>query len=183
MISVAHKQEQLSKGYVIATAAAARVNLSIDREHDYGIDGTFRSVVERDIGLRDDGSRIVRLVESGHQVDFQLKCSTTWECRDDKVVWSVKTKTYNDLVTRDAHACSIVLILMCLPDQRDDWLATGEDALTLRRCCYYAELRGDPVANENSTKIIEIPRANLLTPASVVDLLTREEERKRLLFE
>lgn len=182
MITVAHKQEQISKGYIIATAAAARVNLSIDHEHDYGIDGTFNGVAARLQAIRPDGTEEFRLSDNGIKVDFQLKCTTTWEYRGENVSWSIKSQTYNDLVLRARHSTPLILILMCLPRESSDWVTTTEDTLILRHCCYFVELEGAPLPNENSTKKIEIPRQNVLTPAALSRILVLEEERKQRLF-
>lgn len=169
-------------GYITATAAAARINLDIKREHDYGVDGTFLAMAERFQGVDADGNEEFRYVESGTKIDFQLKCTTNWEFRGDKIAWSIKTQTYNDLVSRPAHLTPLILVLMCLPNQRDHWVATTEEEMTLKHCCYFAEIKGALLANENSTKLIEIPRQNVLTPTALLNLLNEVEERLAGLF-
>lgn len=182
MITVAHLQESLSVGYVTATAAAARININIKREHDYGVDGTFLAMAERFQGYDDNGKEEYRYVESGTKIDFQLKCTTKWEARGDKIAWSIKTQTYNDLVSRPSHMTPLMLVLMCRPPDYEDWLTSTEEQLVLRHCCYYAEIAGSPLPNENSTKLIEIPRQNVLTPTALLAQLSSVEERLAGLF-
>ncbi|WP_043623626.1 DUF4365 domain-containing protein [Ensifer sp. ZNC0028] len=181
MITVSHLQESLSIGYVTATAAAARINLAIKREHDYGVDGTFLAMAQRLQGIDADGNEEYRYVESGTKIDFQLKCTTKWEFRGDNVAWKIKAQTYNDLVSRPAYA-PLFLVLMCLPQDANDWLSSTEQQLILKHCCYYAEIAGPRLANENSSKLIEIPRANLLTPDAVLRLLSEMDAKLAGMF-
>lgn len=183
MITIQHKQEQISKSFVIATAAAARVNLEITKEHDYGVDGTFMGVAARVQGIDGNGKEHFRLVESGIKVDFQLKCSKQWRFEGDNVVWSIPNKTFNDMVTRPNYAVSLFLVLMCLPEDLDQWVTTSEEHLVLRRCCYYVKLVGAPKQNEGSNSQIEIPRVNVLTPDAVIALLAQEEARMARQFQ
>jgi hypothetical protein len=168
MITLQHTQESLSRSYIHAIAGSAGVNLHVGREFDYGFDGTFRPVIVRD----------KRRVESGFPVDFQLKCTKNWSHEADKVAYSIETKTYNDLVTRDPEGIGAVLILLCVPNDPAEWVEVSEDYITMRRCCYYTVLSGTPVANEESTKKILIARANVLTPNALTGLLAAERERK-----
>ncbi|GBR25868.1 hypothetical protein AA0488_0763 [Kozakia baliensis NRIC 0488] len=94
------------------------------------------------------------------------------------MAYSIETKTYNDLVTRDPEGIGAVLILLCVPDNPAEWVEVSEDYIRMRRCCYYSVLSGDPVANEGSTKKILIARKNVLTPEALIRLLTTERERK-----
>jgi hypothetical protein len=168
MITIQHTQESLSRAYIHAIAGSAGVNCSIDRAFDYGIDGTFRPVVVR-------GNR---RIENGFPLDYQLKCTVNWQYEGNDVAYNIKTKTYNDLVTRDPEGLGVVLLLLCVPSERTQWAEFNEDFLTLRRCCYHALLTGDPEENENSTKKILIPRANVLTADSLTQLLAEERARK-----
>ncbi len=168
MITVQHTQESLSRAYIHAIAGSAGVNCSIDRAFDYGIDGTFRPVVLR-------GNR---RIENGFPLDYQLKCTVNWEYVNDTLAYDVKSKTYNDLVTRDPEGLGAVLLVLCIPTEQAHWAEFHEDYLTLRRCCYYMVLAGEPVQNEASTKRIFIPRTNVLTAQSLTELLEAERLRK-----
>lgn len=168
MITTQHTQESLSRSYAHAIAGTAGVNMHIGREFDYGFDGTFRPVIIRG----------TRRVESGFPVDFQLKCTKNWSHEGNQVAYSIETKTYNDLVTRDPEGIGALLILLCVPADQSEWLEVSEDYLKMQRCCYYTALSGNAVANEDSKKKILIPRDNLLTPAALAKLLAAERERK-----
>lgn len=183
MITRDHAQEGLSRAYIHAVSAAARVNAALNSEFDYGFDGFFNMVIDR--GIDTDRKHHERFINDGYPISFQLKCSWTWTETADHINWNIKTKTYNDLVYRNSSPGGVraVLILMCLPRNEIDWLAQDEDSLLLRRCCYYQFLTGPLVPNDNSTKLISIPRANVFSPASLLRELEDEKRRKMGMFD
>lgn len=177
MITKNHAKEGLSRAYLQAVASIARVKVEFSSSFDYGIDGTFKEV---SITRTPDasGKLVPRHLDNGYGIDFQLKCSINWKLREDYVLWSISTKTYNDLTSRLGRSRSVVLILMCLPKLEEDWLQAEEEALRMEKCCYYFSLSGKAPVVANSTKQIQIPRANILTPENLVAQL--EAERARL---
>lgn len=178
MLTKEHAQEGISRGYVQAVAAAARVNLTMGQQFDYGFDGQFDSIATRTVAL-ESGQQSYRYLNAGFPIDFQLKCTWNWTADANDIIWSIKTKTYNDLVTRPPEAIGAILILMCLPPAEPDWVNVSEEAILLRKCCYFAKLTGAPASTEPSTKQIKIPRTNVLNAANLAAIL--EEERARRL--
>lgn len=168
MITEQHQQECLSRSYIQAVTGITGVNLVPGREFDYGFDGTFRQVEIRG----------TRRVESSFPLDFQLKCTRNWTYEKDQVAYNIETKTFNDLVTRDPLGTGAILILLCLPKAPSDWIEISEDYMKIQKCCYYAKLAGPVVENENSTKKIHIPRANILTGESLKFALGEERSRR-----
>lgn len=166
MLTEAHTQECLSLAYVHAVTGRAGVNLFVGGRHDYGVDGSFKPVVNL------NGRR----VESGHPVDFQLKASINWEHDGDYVVYDLEAKTYNDMVSRQPTAIPLILLLLCLPRDGATWLVGTESELVLRHCCYWMRLSGESTDN-TTTKRIRVPRANLLTPEAVLTILATERAR------
>lgn len=166
MLTEGHTQECLSLAYVHAVTGLAGVNLDAKPRHDYGVDGTFKPVVNW------NGRR----TESGFHVDFQLKSTVNWAYDGDAVIYDLEAKTYNDMVGRPATAVPLILLLLCLPRDSTTWLASSEKELILRHCCYWMKLSGELTDNV-TTKRIRIPRSNLLTPAAVVDILATERDR------
>jgi hypothetical protein len=168
MLTQQHTQEGLSRSYVYAISSKAGVNLEIGRSFDYGFDGTFRPLVFR-------GNR---RVESSFPLEFQLKCTTTWVIEDDVIRYDLESKNYNDLVTREPEGVGAVLILVCIPQDSDQWIHISEDYAMLKHCCYFHYVSGEPHHSESSTKRIRIPRANVLTDLSLIKILQEERERK-----
>ena len=172
MITTQHIEEDLSRAYVQAIAAKAGLNLSIrDRQHDYGIDGTFRQVSYSG-GTRE---------ESGFILDFQLKASINAVIGSDYIKYDLDSKAYNSFLERaqKKHTSQVILILLVLPKDREDWMALTEEQLVLKRCCYWTTIQGGATSNAQS-KRISIPRSNLLTPEKVMVLMQALENGETL---
>lgn len=163
MITAEHAKESLCRSYVIAVASAARQNLWFGGEHDYGVDGMFRLVEPRGGRLR----------ETGFSLDFQAKASVDWSDSGDNIAYDLEAKNYNDLAERATQTRStpFFLVLLCLPREEDEWLQFTPDSLTLKRCAYYLQLSGGLTGNAATCRV-SIPRANALTPANLIALLT-----------
>ena len=161
MITEQHTKELLSRAFVLALAAKAGFNVSV-RELDYGVDATLCSV-------RVDAARR-RRVEDGFSIHLQLKATIDWEIDDADVVYDLEAKTWNDMVVRD-ETRPLHLGLLCLDRDAGDWLSCVEERLILQRCCYWYNATGQqPTTNATRTRI-RIPRANLLTPDSLIALM------------
>lgn len=165
-ITEQHTEESLCFAHIYALAGIAGVDYSAQR-YDYGVDGQFTPVIKR----RN------RLVSSGYPLDYQAKATIDWELKDGKIVYDLEAKTYNDLVSRTPAETSIILILLCLPNERANWHSTSCDETILRNCCYWHTITGDPTDNAN-TKRVFIPSEQLLTPVSLNQLLTLERARR-----
>lgn len=173
MLTKQHIEEDLSKAYVQAVAAKAAVNLRIgDRTHDYTIDGTFHQITYMNRSRH----------ESGFSIDFQLKATKNLMMENDIVKYDLDAETYNYLVNRanTPRTTPAILIILSLPKDEQNWLTLSEEELILRRCCYWIALEG-AVTDNSSSKRIEIPKANLLTPDLVNELLCKIEAGRGLL--
>lgn len=164
MITRQHQQEQLSRAYVNAVTARAGHIFEPTTSVDYGVDGSLIHVKIR------DGRRI----PSGHTIDVQIKATTTWAERDDRIIYDLESKTYNDLIDRfnTPHGTSLILVVLCLPADEEEWLLVSHEQLTLKRSCYWCCLSETPTNNEQ-TKRIEIPKDNLFDCAEINRLLQK----------
>lgn len=156
----------MSTSFLKAVAAMSGTSLSYDI-YDYGVDGTFRPVLI-------DGNRYY---STGFPLDFQLKASVNWEIADNHVVYDLEAKTYTDMVRRrdQEGAIPLILILLCLPDERELWLSISEEMLIMKKCCYWHLITGEPSDN-TSTVRIKIPTSNLFCPDALNELLSKVEE-------
>ena len=168
-ITIQHTQEKLCFAHIYALSGIAGLNHTTN-VNDYGVDGQFT-----EIKLRPNGGK----TNSGYPLDFQAKASSNWEIKDDQIVYDLEAKTYDDMVTREVSATTLMLILLCLPKTSADWHTMTEDATTLRRCCYWhIEPPGPPCGNA-VTKRILIPTTQLLTPDTLLQLLVAERRRRQ----
>jgi hypothetical protein len=155
-------EESLSRAYVFAVAGRAGVLLG-GTVKDYGCDGTFHEVVV--LG----GKRM----QGGFSIDFQLKASKNCTLDNNDVVYDLDAETHRKLIFRKQQGGTpIVLIVLVLPSETDDWLVHSEDQLLIKQCCYWCVVDGVATANKNTVRI-RIPRSQQLTPEAVNDLLAR----------
>lgn len=160
LITREHTQEALSLAYVHALAGRAGLNLGTRTIFDYGIDGSFHPVTK--VGDR--------LIQTGFQVDFQMKATTNWRHESDDVVYDLDARAHVVLTGRERGLPLAILILLCLPEDATHWLDGCEDYLRLKHCCYWYRPPGPPTTN-SSTIRIRVPRANVLTPDSLKEIM------------
>lgn len=165
MLTIQHTEEALSLAFVQAVAAMVGVSVGKPDEHDYGFDVSFRRITKLPNGI---------LRPSSVSILAQLKASTNYIIRDDSIIYKLEARAYNHLVDRSEEGVGspFILILMCLPKNKDEWLELSEEQLILRKCCYWAHLIGEPTDNTSKKSVI-IPRSQLFTPDSLLELLDR----------
>lgn len=169
MITEQHEMETLNRAYVHAVAGAASVVIS-KPDPDYGIDGTFRDVATRVVGNER------KFWMTGYPLDFQLKASTDWTLNTNHLVFDLEATAYNNLVisNNDAitsrRATPCILIVLCLPKNKSNWVDCDENRLILQKCCYWEYLTGNQTTNVAS-KRIKINKSKQFTPASLRWLL------------
>jgi hypothetical protein len=159
-ITEQHHEELLSLAYVTTVASQAGLLFNPTNAHDYGIDGHLDELFKLD----------GRLWPKGHVIQVQLKACVNATIGASEVSHKLDTGTFNYLVTRaDTSAKSVpcVLILLCLPNDRTQWVAFSEDHLLMRKCCYWAKFKGQTLADTKNTKTVKIPRTNQLTPEAL----------------
>jgi len=161
MLTIPHCKESLSRAYVTAVVGRSRNSLLWGREFDYGVDGSVRI-------LRRFGARIR---EMGVGFDFQSKTTVDWQIEGPAVKYDLEAGAYNDLVSRaNGKAIPFLLVLLCLPKDETGWLDVSMDRLVLQRCAFWAKLDGAATDNV-ATKRVEIPVANVFSPAAVTSIL------------
>ncbi|MGO8224746.1 DUF4365 domain-containing protein [Rhizobium ruizarguesonis] len=180
MLTKNHAQESLSVAYMHAVAATARVHMTMGGSFDYGIDGSFDLI---DVVDSVDRRGKVRKVHRNARcpISFQLKSSTKWKIAGDDILWPMESNDYNKLVYEGTHIVPIILILLCLPKSESEWADFSEDALALKKCCYFAVLRGEPIPQHDTTRQIRIPRSDLLNGTKLRDMLETHRERLKQL--
>ncbi len=166
-----HKMESLSRAYIQAVAGQAGLNVRIapKAEFDYGVDGTFQFVK----------SYQNKLVESGHPIDFQVKATTNWRINNNEITYAMEVAAYNKIADRssDNTAIPMILLLFCMPEKPEDWIAQDGEQLLLRKCCYWYRITGE-LSDNTSSVTIRIPISQILTPTAIVELLQQVRRRE-----
>lgn len=152
------QQEGFGDGYLLAVAAAAGCATSLRRPDDDSIDWTLSCK----LSLRP-------------KLDIQMKTTTIHEMNGEELHYPLKIKNYNDLVMTNILVPRI-LILVLLPRDVENWLKVSSTELILRRCSYWASLRGLPESDNESTVTVPIPRTNLFTVEALCEMMAKINE-------
>lgn len=156
-----HRQERLSVAYVQAVAASAGFIVT-GSDLDYGIDQ----------GLSEVALFKGRPRASGFSYDIQLKATTRYSVSDGHVRYALDVTAYNDIVSRESPATPLLLVLLCLPEDRSMWLNLHEEALILRKCCYWGQFPGPPSGNA-ARKTVHIPTSQIFDAEAAAALMER----------
>lgn len=154
MMNITQRMECFSRAYIQAVAAHAGFQVSVPGVDDDSVDGIILSR----IGKRP-------------RLEFQLKATGQEVLRDDHVAFPLPLKNYDDL--RIETITPRLLIVVVMPGNKDEWLDQSEDALCLRRCAYWHSMLGQPETTNSTTVTVHLPRSQVFTPGSLVDMMER----------
>lgn len=161
----------LSSSYIRAVANVAGYSISfIDPEADFGIDATVA-----ELGVRNNG----RNFDTGRNLQIQLKSTTLGRIRetDTEIIYDLSNKTYNDLVYSGVLTPRILVILV-LPDEKEEWLTHSIEMLILKRCAFWTYLCGLPEKeNESSTTAVHINKARVFCPETLKRIMEKVSSR------
>jgi hypothetical protein len=166
-ITQQHTEERLSIAHVQAIAGVAGYLAEFDPPLDYGVDGHFYPVRRR-------GNRFIA---EGIPLDFQLKATVNWSSSNDCIVYDLAADAYNNIISRSAAETTLILILLCLPSDQNQWLSASHQVTEIRNCCYWYLPEGQLTENTTSQRIY-IPTNQILTPGSLEDLMLEERDRR-----
>lgn len=154
-------KEELSISYTNIVAARNGFAFTIEGRDSDSIDGLLRYD-----GKLDDHSKF-----SNASVGVQLKATINWEKSGNIIKYSLKAKNYNQLVDEECMFPKI-LVLLCLPKDKNDWTDITKDRMLLRNCAYWVSLKGLDATTNTSNIVVDIPE----------DQLLNEDEMKRLMI-
>jgi len=79
----------------------------------------------------------------------------------------------------DEQVVPRILVVLIMPSEGEEWLLHAGDAMTLRHCCFYLNLRGmEEIAT--GTKTVRIPWANEFTVGALDGLMDHIAIHKEL---
>ena len=155
LLAVTDQAEAASRAYVQALAAKTgytTANTDFDRD---GIDievkagGTMRPAIgiqlKATINLGDANNGIFR--------------------------FPLKVRNYDLL--RMATQVPRILVVLSLPQARHQWIELSSEALSIRRCAYWASLLGQPQTTNATNVTVSIPQTNLLNEEGLIGLLEK----------
>jgi hypothetical protein len=162
------QKEQFSQAYVQAIAACA------------GFAWSKPSVDEDSVDLmlsQRGGRGTIR----SPRLEIQLKCTEKEAIlgEDGTFPFSIPRKNYDDLRDITLHVPRI-LVVVFVPADVEDWLSQKEEELVMRRCGYWANLRGRPESQNEHGQTIRIPNNQRFTVAALQGIMERVGEGGQL---
>lgn len=143
------KMEQFSRAYVAALAAQA------------GCNSARPEIDEDSVDLELSMKNISGCKRSRGKLEMQLKCTHAADRSKDEIVFALPVKNYNDL--RADVMEPRLLVLVCVPEDCDDWTEQTEDQLCLHHCAYWLSLAGMPETNNTESVTVHIPRNQIFS--------------------
>jgi len=165
-LSTQNIEAELSYAYVHAVASHAGVGCKVAGRHD---DNTGVDALLTGWGPFPNGGY-------REEVDLKIQLKATIKPPgrvNDCFSYSLSgIARYDDLRT-ETVATPRILVVLFLPDDRNDWLTHDEDALQLRQCAYWVSLRGAPPSANRTAQTVYLPKAQRFDPQGLQDLLAR----------
>ncbi|WP_369914324.1 DUF4365 domain-containing protein [Xanthomonas sp. NCPPB 3005] len=160
---ITSRKEQFNRAFVGALAAQAGINSSVPVVDNDSVDITF---------IGKDFPGLIR----DPQISFQLKCTHQDLRVGDNINFSLSRKNYDDL--REVRlSIPRYLAVMEVPGNCDDWSQHITEGVLLRTHCYWVSLKGLPQIDQQSITV-NVPLTQLLTSASLANLLSLASERR-----
>lgn len=141
---LSHRKDHFSRAVVRAVAAAAGIDASVPPHDQNGKDIEFTAP---DVAGKSMG-----------QLAAQLKCTHTVETSGTSFSYDLEVKDYDRLrVPLTDLYVPRILIVVHVPDDPGEWVASDPGKMVLKRCAYWHSLTGAPPTTNTSTVAVTIP--------------------------
>lgn len=156
-------QEDIHISFISALCASADISYDTQRHDDDSADGIIKKRI-----IRPDGSFY------DAQLRIQLKSTSSpsqYSENDDIITYKLKAKNYNDLCT--PATTPIILGLLILPDDMNEWVQWSPDDLLIKGRMYWLDLSSNKTTDNQSTVSVKIPKANTVNQAFLLETLEK----------
>ena len=111
-------------------------------------------------------------------IDLQLNATSEDCIKGHYVVYDLPVNNYDAL--RDEHCTAPhYLVVLLLEQDESRWLETTLDALVIRRCAYWLDLRGKPATSNRTTIQVELPVEQRFDVAALHSMMQSASARIR----
>lgn len=157
------KKEDISISYISVLCAYADVAYEIIRHDDDSTDGILRKTIE----LGNNQKFISEL-------RIQLKCTSSlsqYIDNGDTITYKLKVKNYNDLCT--PSTTPIILGLLILPPEKNEWVKWSPEELLIKGCMYWNEFSNNASSNNTGTINVKFDKKNVVNSETLCDMLEK----------
>ena len=167
MLSENKIKEEISLAYVAAIAAVKGFATEITRVDNDSVDAEICC----NGYLAPDESSLY-----SPSIKLQLKASSNIHICEEAIHFPLPIKNYNDL--RAKSATPRLLVVLCLPENKTEWLTHSTEELIMRKCAYYLNLHGYPETGNETSVTVKIPLINVFSPDSLYDLMLKTSKEE-----
>lgn len=129
-----------------------------------------KDLVKVDWEIKCDDARAV--AEAWPRLEVQLKSTARDVLRDGHLAYPLDVETY-DALREGKRRIPVILVVVVMPNEPEQWLSPTEESLELRHCAYWVSLEGDPPTPNVSSVTVSIPRGQILTEEALGDMMNR----------
>ena len=163
-------KEEINLAYVLAVAAAKGFATEITRVDNDSVDATI--CCNGYLTPEREG------VLYSPEIKLQLKATSNAHIINEHIHFPLPMKNYNDLRARSITPR--LLVVLCLPEYKDDWVTHSTEELILKKCAYFLNLYGFPESDNESTTTVKIPLTNIFSPETLFDLMLKTSKQEAL---
>ena len=124
-------------------------------------------------GAQPDVSSVDAVVRTGRppdgQIDVQLKATSSPDVKNDGLHFQLRNPNYDHL-RPIRRFCPIILVVLELPADSNDWHECDAEQLVLRRRAWWQSLRGYPEIAGNS-RVVILPEEQILDTETLQRLM------------
>jgi hypothetical protein len=86
--------------------------------------------------------------------------------------YPLSRKNYDEMIVTDVLVPR-VLVVVLVPDDVDHWIELSVDQLSLKRCAYWACLKGLQPSDNDTSVTVHVPRSNLFDTDALRAMMAR----------
>jgi len=154
-------KEEISLAYVVAVAAAKSFSTEFTRVDYDSVDAEICC----------NGYLAPESLLYSPSIKLQLKATSHVHIVEDSIHFPLPIKNYNDL--RAKSVTPRLLVVLCLPELKDEWVTHSTEELIVKKCAYYLNLFGFPESENEASVTVKIPLDNVFSPDTLYDLMLK----------
>lgn len=162
-------ESELSLAYLHAVAAKSGFSVDVPRIDNDSVDAVVSA----------RGKLAVDSVKKSPRIEIQLKASINAVSNlHGTIPFQISLKNYDEL--RADTVLPRLLVLFSLPRDEMEWLVLHPDKLIMQKCAYFLNLKGMSEIADVDSPTVYIPIVNMLTPASLMNLMIKSSKLEDL---
>lgn len=164
-LTIQNIESELSYAYLHAVASRAGINCQFLNRH------SDNSGVDAQLTYQNDPSPTSTYIEEAI-IQIQLKATqkTPYETSTHFSYSFHGITQYNDLRKPRGSGSIKILVVMFLENDPKEWLNCTQNELLLKKASYWVSLVGAPATKNGSATTIYVPKNQLLTPDSLLQI-------------